>query len=165
MPIFAVKSKIEEIEDEKRLTSSHVVLNGLFLMTVAYVEAMHKHMLAYYLKYNPEKTPGKKAIEIDNILLANEDFRFLENVFYKHIEKMPYGQIVKTLYCVLNIHKPENIHAVEIIQNRRNKLIHDNLRIDFKRKSAGDKNHVDAKYLDSALNENRKYLISLEEEI
>ena len=165
MPIRATESRIGEIKKEMCSTSNPVILNGLFLMAVSYIESMQKEVLTYYLKYDPHKIPRKKTIEIDkNILAENEGFHLIESLVSEYIDKMPYWQFMKIFYEALKIKKPGNIQAVEGIKKRRNELIHDNMQVDFKQKRVTHI-HLDSDYLAHSIDEYGKYLDSLKLEI
>lgn len=165
MPIRATESRMGEIKKEMRSTSNPVIQNGLFLMAVSYIESMQKEVLTYYLKYDPQRIPSKKTIEINkNTLAENEDFRLIESLVSEYIDKMPYWQFMKIFYETLKIQKPGNVQAIEGIKKRRNELIHDNMQVDFKQKRVTHK-HIDFNYLANSLDEYGKYLDSLKLEI
>lgn len=103
MPIIATEARVNEIRKELKPNVSNVVLNGLFLMLVSYVESMQKEIVKHYLKYQPEKIPGD-YIEVDKaILVANEDFYLLEHIVSSHIDKMPYWKLSKLFYEILKM--------------------------------------------------------------
>ena len=165
MPILAIEVRINEIKKEMNSASSHVILNGLFLMLVSYIESMQKEVLTYYLKYEAKRIPDKKTIEIDkNTLVENEDFHLIERLVSEYIDKMPYWRFSKIFYEVLKIKRPDNDIGIENIRKKRNKLIHDNLNVDFKQKRVSHE-YIDSDYLAYSLNEYVNYLDNLKTEI
>jgi hypothetical protein len=161
IPIRATESRIGEIKKEICSTNNPVIQNGLFLMAVSFIESMQKEVLTYYLKYDPQRIPNKKSIEITkNILIENEDFRMIESLVSEYIDKMPYWQFMKIFYETLKIQKPDNLQAIEAIKKRRNELTHDNMQVDFKQKRVTQK-YIDSDYLSSSLNEYENYLNDL----
>lgn len=95
MPIQATELRIFEIKNELEKGVSNVILNGLFLMLVSYLESMQKEIISYYLKYQPEKILIN-PIKLDrDILLENEDFYLLESILKTHIEKSHIGNCQK----------------------------------------------------------------------
>jgi hypothetical protein len=119
MPILATEVRINEIQKEMSSASSPVILNGLFLMLVSYIESMQKEVLTYYLKYEPERIPDKKTIEIDkNTLVENEDFHLIERLVSEYIDKMSYWRFTKIFYEVLKIKKPDNDLSIESIKKK-----------------------------------------------
>src|SRR3990170_1575588 len=87
MPL-ATKNRINEIKEEINSVNSPVIINGLFLMLVSYLESMRKEILRYYLKYFPEKI-NKEKIEISiNIIRENRDFYLIESFVSEYIEKI-----------------------------------------------------------------------------
>ena len=152
LPITATEKRIAEIKNEVKKNVSTVCLNGLFIMLVSYNESMQKEIIKYYLKYRPEKIP-EKSITIDkSSIVESEDFYFMENIVEEYINKMPLWKISELFYQVLNIPKPSNINKIKKIVDKRNELIHSNMKIEYK--------HDDIKYgfvsaediLDSAKN-------------
>lgn len=165
MPILAIEVRINEIKKEMSSASSPVILNGLFLMLVSYIESMQKEVLTYYLKYEPKRIPDKKTIEIDkNTLVENEDFHLIERLVSEYIDKMPYWRFTKIFYEVLKIKKPDNDISIKNIKKTRNKLIHDNLKVDFKQKRVSHE-YIGSDYLAYSLNEYVNYLDNLKTEI
>ncbi|MFH0801428.1 MAG: hypothetical protein V2A78_03455 [bacterium] len=166
MPIFAMEGRTSEIQKEMDCASSSpVVLNGLFLMLVSYFESMRKEVLQYYLKYEPDRIPTKKTIEIDkNILIENEGFRLIECLVSEYINRMPNWQFIQIFYEVLKIKKPEIEQSIDEIKKRRNELIHDNMQVDFKQSTVLHKS-IDSDYLAHALGEYNQYLAYLRTEI
>lgn len=163
MPILATEARIAEINDE--LDNANAVnCNGLFLMLVSYIESMKKEVLTYYLKHQPEKLPAS-SIEVDkSVLVEYEDFYLLEHIISEHIEKMPYWRLSKLFFEVLGIKKPDNDKSIQNIKQRRNDLIHNNLKVDFKRKEVRQ-DSVDPKFLSECIAEYITYLDSLKSEI
>ncbi len=165
MPILATESRINEIQMEMSPASSRVTLNGMFLMLVSYVESMQKEVLTYYLKYQPERITSKKTIEVDKrVLVENEDFHLIEHFVSEYIQRMPYWQFNEVFYEVLKIKKPANDPNIKDLKERRNRLIHKNLEMDFKQKKARH-DYVDFDYLVYSLNEYVNYLDNLKTEI
>ncbi|MCX5991561.1 MAG: hypothetical protein NTZ04_04420 [Chloroflexi bacterium] len=167
MPILATEVRTNEIQMEMRSVSSPVILNGLFLMLVSYIESMQKEVLTYYLKYQPERIANnnKNTVEIDKqVLIENEDFHFTERLVSEYIDKMPYWQFTEIFYKVLRIKKPDNELSIENIKRRRNELIHSNLEVDFK-KGTATHIYIDSDYLAYSLGEYINYLDNLKTEI
>jgi hypothetical protein len=165
MPIMAIEGRIAEIKSEMSVHDSPVVLTGLFLMLVSYVESMQKSVLTHYLKYRPEELPGKKTMEIDKTLLtANEDFYFVEHFVSDAVRRMTYPQFAEVFYKTLRIAKPDNESIIVEIKQRRNEVIHKNLKMDFKHNRPKHQ-HIDPTYLAYSLNEYTIYLNSLKAEI
>jgi hypothetical protein len=163
MPILATEARIAEISNELD-TANAVNCNGLFLMLVSYIESMQKEVLNYYLKHQPEKLPAN-SIEVDkSVLVDGEDFYLLERIISEHIEKMPYWRLSKLFFEVLRIKKPDNHKTIQNIKQRRNELIHNNLKIDFKRKEVKH-DSVEPKFLSECIAEYIAYLDSLKDEI
>lgn len=165
MPILATEDRISEISNEAILHASPTVINGLFLMLVSYIESMHKSVLIYYLKYQPESIPVKKTIEIDKIILAdNEDFYLVEHLVSEFVRGMNYPQFADLFYKTLRIKKPDNEAIIGEIKKKRNEVIHKNLRVHFKHKKS-EHEHIDSNYLAYSLNEYTMYLNGLKTEI
>ena len=165
MPIQATERRISEINKEMASTGNPVILNGLFLMAVSYIESMQKEVLKYYLTYEPRKIPSKKTIEVDkNTLIENEDFHLIERLVSEYIEKMPYWQLTTTFFEALKVKRPDNNQILESIKKRRNDLIHDNLQVNYKHKTVNHK-HINSDYLAYSLNEYSNYLNSLKMEL
>lgn len=165
MPIRAVEGSLNDIKQEMQTANSPVVLNGLFLMAVSYIECMQKEILKYLLKYDPQRIPNKKTVEVAKDTLADhEDFRLAESLISEYVDSMSYWQINETFYKALKISKPDNAQAVEKIKERRNRLIHNNLQVYFKRKSASH-DRIDSPYLTKCLDEYARYLDDLKNEI
>ncbi len=163
MPILATEARIAEISGELD-TANAVNCNGFFLMLVSYIESMQKEVLTYYLKHQPEKLSAN-LIEVDkNILVEGEDFYLLERIISEHIEKMPYWLLSKQFFEVLRIKKPDNEKNIQNIKQRRNELIHNNLKVDFKHKEVRQ-DSVDPKFLSECIAEYITYLDSLKSEI
>ncbi|PIE74465.1 MAG: hypothetical protein CSA18_04945 [Deltaproteobacteria bacterium] len=165
MPIRGTLNRIANLKCEVKSISNLEGQTGLFIMAVAFVESMHKEVLRYYLKYNPEKITNKKTIEISKVLLVrNEDFYILESLVDELIDKMSYWQSMKIFYEILKIHKPENLKTIESIQKYRNQIIHKNMQIEYKQ---GSVNHMfpDIDYILSSLSEYEKYLSDLNNKI
>jgi hypothetical protein len=121
--------------------------------------------LTYYLKYLPEKIPVRKTLEIDKaVLVANEDFRFIEHLISEFVRGMYYPQFLDVFYKALGIKKPANESSIREIKERRNEIIHKNLRTDFKHKKV-EHEQVDSGYLAYSLNEYSMYLNSLKTDI
>lgn len=165
MPIMAVEGRIAEIKSEMSLHDSPVVLTGLFLMLVSYVESMQKSVLTHYLKYQPEELPGNKAMEIDKTLItANENFHFVEHLISDVVRRMSYPQFAEVFYKTLRINKPGNESVIGEIKQRRNEVIHNNLKMDFKHKRS-EPEHINTDYLTYSINQYSMYLNSLKTEI
>ncbi len=165
MPIMATEDRISEIKNEADLHVNPTVLNGLFLMLVSYIESMHKSVLTYYLKYQPEAIPVKKTIEIDKtVLAANEDFHLVERLVSEFVRGMTYPQFADLFYKTLRIKKPDNEASLGEIKKRRNEIIHKNLRVNFKHKKT-ECEHINSNYLAYSLNEYTMYLNCLKTEI
>ncbi len=165
MPLSATEARIIEIEKEVTAAKSKLILNGLFLMLVSYIESMQKKMLIYFLKYQPESISKKNTIEIGKSILAkNADFNLIENFAKDHVERMPYWQLAEAFYEVLKIDKPSNNANIQNIKERRNQLIHSNLEIDYKHKRASHE-YVDQAYIANAINDFAKYLNELKDQI
>lgn len=161
MPIVATEARVAEIEHEMSLHPSPVVLNGLFLMLVSYVESMQKSVLTHYLKYQPEEIPVKKTMEIDKaVLAADEDFYLVEHLISEFLRGMSYPQFSEVFYKTLGIKKTANESKISEIKKKRNEVIHKNLRTDFKHKRAVYE-QISASYLSSSLGEYAVYLNSL----
>ena len=165
IPVTATISKIAMAQSEVKSTSSRECQNGLFLMTVAFVESMHKEILKYFLRYNPEKISNKKTIEVrKTTLIENEDFHILESLIDEVVDKMPFWQVIKYFYDTMKINKPDNFKTIEAIQKNRNQLIHDNIQVEYKQGSVNH-NLFDINYIQSSLSEYEEYLIHLNDEI
>jgi hypothetical protein len=165
MPIESIESKIEEVRNEITSIGNSIYLNGLFLMLVSYIEAMQKEILKYYLKYNPEKIPNNKLIEINkNILSNNENFNLVEKIISEYIDNIPFWQFIKYFYDVLKIKKPSNSQIVEDIKKKRNELIHSNMRINYKQNSVSH-SYITSEYLIDSIKEYSSYLAELKLEI
>jgi hypothetical protein len=161
MPIVATEARVAEIEHEISLRPSPVVLNGLFLMLVSYVESMQKSVLTHYLKYQPEEIPVKKTMEIDKaVLVANEDFYLVEHLISEFLRGMSYPQFSEVFFKTLGIKKPRNESKISEIKKRRNEVIHKNLRMNFKHKRTLYE-QISPSYLSSSLDEYTVYLSSL----
>lgn len=161
MPIVATEARVAEIKHEMSLRPSPVVLNGLFLMLVSYVESMQKSVLTHYLKYQPEEIPVKKTMEIDKtVLAANEDFYLVEHLISEFLRGMSYPQFAEVFYKTLGIKKPGNESNIGEIKKKRNEVIHKNLRTDFKHKRA-EYEQISPSYLSYSLDEYTVYLNSL----
>jgi hypothetical protein len=161
MPIMATEARVVEIEHEMSLHPSPVVLNGLFLMLVSYVESMQKSVLTHYLKYQPEEIPVKKTMEIDKtVLAANEDFYLVEQLISEFLRGMSYPQFSEIFYRTLGIKKPGNESNISEIKKKRNEVIHKNLRTDFKHERT-EYEQISPSYLSSSLDEYTAYLNSL----
>ena len=164
MPILATEVRVGEIRKELKPNATNVNLNGLFLMLVSYVESMQKEIIKYYLKYQPEKISGN-CIKVDKtILVGNEDFYLLERIVANHIDKMPQWKLSKLFYEVIKIKKPLNENKIQIFKNRRNELIHKNLKVNFKQNEI-HQDFIDPLYLKNCLDEYEKYLIDIKEMI
>ncbi|WP_291147057.1 hypothetical protein [Flavobacterium sp. UBA7680] len=164
MPLIATEKRVYEIRKELEMEITDIRLNGLFLMLVSYIESMQKEIIKYYLKYQPEKIPNK-LIQIETaILIENEDFYLLENIVAKHVDKMQYWEISKLFYEILRIEKPTNDDKIKTIKERRNELIHNNLKVDFKRKEI-KQDSIDLLYLKDCLDEYEKYLLDMKVKI
>ena len=134
MPITATQKRLEDIKIALLTEKSNLDINGYFLMLVSYVESMQKEIIKHYLKYQPEKITDKN-IEVDkSILSENDDFTLVEHIISNYIDNIPYWKLSKLFYEVLKIDKPSNQNIIEEIKKRRNELIHNNLKIDFKHK-------------------------------
>ena len=123
MPL-ATKNRINEIKEEINSVNSPVIINGLFLMLVSYLESMRKEILRYYLKYFPEKI-NKEKIEISiNIIRENRDFYLIESFVSEYIEKISNSQILKIFYRALDIKEPDKDlnNNIKNIQEKRNQL-------------------------------------------
>ena len=165
MPIVATEARVAEIEHEISLSPSPIVLNGLFLMLVSYVESMQKSVLTHYLKYQPEEIPVKKTMEIDKaVLAANEDFYLVEHLISEFLRGMSHPQFSEIFYRTLGIKKPGNESTINEIKKKRNELIHKNLRTDFKQKRAVYE-QISPSYLSSSLGEHTVYLNSLKDSL
>lgn len=165
MPIVATEARVAEIEHEMSLHPSSVVLNGLFLMLVSYVESMQKSVLTHYLKYQPEEIPVKKTMEIDKaVLAANEDFYLVEHLISEFLRGMSYPQFSEVFYKTLGIKKPRNESKIGEIKTKRNEVIHRNLRTDFKHQRTAYE-QVSPGYLNSSLGEYTVYLNSLKDSL
>lgn len=161
MPIMATEARVDEIEREMSLRPSQVVLNGLFLMLVSYVESMHKSVLTHYLKYQPEGIRSKKPMEIDMTVLAeNEDFNIVEHLISEFLRGMSYQQFSEVFYKTLGIKKPCNESKIREIKDRRNEVVHQNLRMDFKHRSS-EYEQISSSYLSDSLGAYTVYLNSL----
>lgn len=169
MPILATESRVNEIKKELDSDSSHaVILNGLFLMLVSYIESLQKEVLIYYLKYHPEEITKKKTLEIEkDVLVDDENFHLVGSLVSRYIDKLPGWQFTEIFYDVLKIRKPKNDLNItmENIKKKRNELIHKNLKVDFKHKMINTDNHIDHDYLMSCLNNYKNYLNHLKSEI
>lgn len=165
MPIVATETRVAEIQHEMSLHPSPVVLNGLFLMLVSYVESMQKSVLTHHLKYQPEEMPVKRTMEIDKAALAaNEDFYLLEHLISEFLRGMSYPQFSEVFYKTLGIKKPKNESKIREIKTKRNEVIHRNLRTDFKHKRATHE-QISPSYLSSSVGEYTIYLNSLKNSI
>lgn len=164
IPLQATKERVSEIKQESIHATNGVVLNGLFLMLVSYLECMQKEILIHFLKYQPEKLPTK-ALELDkSTLLDNEDFDLLERLVSDQVDRMPFWRLNKLFYEALKLETPRNESEIQEIKNRRNELIHKNLKVNFKRKEA-KYDHIDPAYLSKCISEYENYLSELESSI
>lgn len=164
MPIIATEARVDEIKKELNQATSNVILNGLFLMLVSYIESMQKEIIKYSLKYRPDKI-SNNFVKVDkSILEENEDFYLLERIVTDYIEKMPYWELSKLFYNVLEITKPGNENEILNIKKRRNELIHANLKVNFKHKVILQ-DYITAGYLSDCLNEYEKYLNDLKSKV
>ena len=164
MPILATEARVNEVKKEMDQDISNVTLNGLFLMLVSYIESMQKEIIKYYLKYRPDKISNNFVKVEKSILEENEDFYLLERIVSDYIEKMPYWELSKLFYNVLEIKKPLNENEILNIKKRRNELIHENLKVNFKHKKI-QQDYITAVYLSDCLNEYEKYLLNLKSNI
>ncbi|WP_373494338.1 hypothetical protein [Aquiflexum sp.] len=163
-PILATEERVNEICKESKRPINGVVLNGLFLMLVSYIESMQKELIKYFLKYRPDKFPDKFLKLEKTVLLDNEDFDLLEELITTYIDKMPYWRLSKIFYEALEIKKPHNEIKIQKIKDRRNSLIHNNLKVDFKKQKV-QHDHINEDYLAESLNEYEKYLSELKSAI
>ncbi|SHL46242.1 hypothetical protein [Flavobacterium saccharophilum] len=164
MPILATETRVHEIKKEIKTDTTNVVLNGLFLMLASYNESMKKEVVKYYLKYRPEKISDKTII-IDKMTLVNsEDFNLSESIIDDYLEKIKYWELSKLFYNLLSIEKPANENIIQKIVDRRNELIHKNLKINFKHKEILQ-DSIDELYLTNCLKEYEKYLIDIKTKV
>jgi len=104
-------------------------------------------------------------MEIDKTLLTvNEDFYFIEHIASDAVRRMSYPQFTETFYKVLRIKRPGNESIIGEIKQKRNEVIHKNLKMNFKHKKP-EHEHINPEYLTYSLNEYTVYLNSLKTEI
>lgn len=161
MPIHATRMRINEIKNELKQSTSEVVLNGLFLMLVSYIESMQKEILVHFLKYRPEQLPNKQLEFDKSILIGAESFDFLGEILSDQIDKMPNWGLDKLFYEGLKIKKPRNEATIREIKKRRNNLIHKNLKVYFKETMIRN-DFIDYSYMVTCLTEYDGYLAELE---
>ncbi|MGC9195871.1 MAG: hypothetical protein ACP5IL_10510 [Syntrophobacteraceae bacterium] len=159
MPILATEARVDEIRKQIQDINSSEVINGLFVILVSYLEAMHKEILKYYLRYNPINIRiWEKTIQIDKRLMVDGDgFRLIGHIVDEYLDYMPYGTLIPVFYNALNINNASNsLHIVDI-QRKRNNLIHSSIIIDIKNNQASN-NNISKEYIESCIYEYVQYL-------
>ena len=151
-PLNETEKRMLEIEKESTKETSEVVINGLYIMAVSYLESMIREILTYYLKHYPKKIPGNKVKIDKNKVGKYEDFDFLEKIISDHLKMMSFKDLGRSFFKILDIKKPHKIiKEIVEIKDMRNSLVHNNLTVDYKMKIAKNGKNIGKKKLNSCI--------------
>ena len=145
--LLPVKSTMEQCKNilgtAKDARENPILLNGLYLMAVAYVESMQREILAYYFTHNPAKIKkggkGNKISVSKQALFGSEGFSLIENLAKDYVRDLRYNELLEAFNANLGI-TSNNDEAIKKIQESRNDLIHFNTSYNYKQKQISEQN-------------------------
>lgn len=145
--LLPVKSTMKQCKDilgtAKDARENPILLNGLYLMAVAYVESMQREILAYYFTHHPAKIQkGKKGNKISvsqQALFGSEGFSLMEDLAKDYVRELRYNELLEAFNENLKINF-DNDEAILAIQKSRNELIHYNTNYNYKQKQIQEHN-------------------------
>jgi|GEM_PF-2055885 len=169
--LLPVKNTMEQCKNilgtAKDARGNPILLNGLYLMAVAYVESMQREILAYYFTHNPARIKkgenGNKISVSKQALFGSEGFSLIENLARDYVTELRYNELLKEFNANLGI-TSNNDEAIKKIQRSRNDLMHFNTSYNYKQKKTSEQNVTYAKLV-SDIETYQDYLISVEQSI
>lgn len=149
MPLRCTRKRIDEVREQVAKTNNNLLVSSLFIMVVSFFESMLRETLIYYLSFCPNKLPEKEIKISQNTLFRNEDYYILEHVISDYINLKSFKDLGNLFFNVLEIKRPTKrmIDVIVEIKDKRNNLIHNNLRIDYKTKNVKLELNIYLRYL------------------
>lgn len=169
--LLPVKNTTEQCKDildtAKDARENTIMLNGLYLMAVAYIESMQRENLAYYFTHNPAKIKkGKRGTKISvsqQALFGSEGFSLIEDIAKDYVRELRYNELLEAFNENLKINY-DNDEAILAIQESRNELIHYNTSYNYKHKRIQEQN-IDYAKLVSDIERYQDYLKTVKQSI